>query len=88
VIDDQRFANLEAQVAASTVRDARREAEHVSLLNSYAALAAGRESERRDLEQDYKLLGKALDDRITGYRRAGGRAARSAETFLRKRNNL
>jgi hypothetical protein len=64
--DTERIAALEAELAAVKRHIERVEREHVSLLESYAALAAGRERERHLLEQDYTLLGQAIDERITG----------------------
>jgi hypothetical protein len=63
---------LEARIAALELRDERRESEHRNLLKSYAALAAEREAERRDLEQDYELFGKSIDERITELKQSIG----------------
>jgi hypothetical protein len=62
---EERFDQLEAQVAALTARDQRREREHVSLLDSCCELAASRDKLRSSLEEDYTLHAKAVDARIT-----------------------
>jgi hypothetical protein len=59
---DNRIADLEAQVAALTLRDARRESEHHNPLNIYDEVTASRESLRREVEKDYGLLGKSFDE--------------------------
>jgi hypothetical protein len=57
-------AELQANVAALTTRDARRESEHISLMKIHGELAASRDRLRREMEEDYALLGKAVDQRI------------------------
>ena len=63
--DTERLAALEAAQAALEARDARRESEHRNLLDTYNETIKSREALRRELEEDYTLLGKAFDDRIS-----------------------
>ncbi len=62
--DTQRITALEAEIGDLKRRDARREAEHVSLLATYTETTASRDKLRRDLELDCKMLGDAFDNRI------------------------
>ena len=87
--DTERIAALEAEVADLKRHLQRCEAEHISLLNSYQALAADRETQRRDMEQDYTLLGQAIDERITGLAKrigsiGGGETAEALAETLRE----
>src|SRR4051812_15407363 len=61
---EARDQRREADIAELRLRDQRREAEHRSVLDTYTAINADRETLRRELEADYMLLGKAVDARI------------------------
>jgi hypothetical protein len=75
---EERIATLENELADLRLRDARREAEHVALLESYTALAASRDDLRRDfetMEQTFSLTMQGVDERL-----AEQGVARRAET--------
>jgi hypothetical protein len=63
---DERVTQVEHELDGVKRHLERCESEHVSLLKSYAALAAGRERERRETDESMRLLADYLDDRITG----------------------
>ncbi len=79
--DAERITQLEAAQAALEARDARREAEHVSLLKTYEETTASRETLRLELETDYELLGKAIDSRIDGIVKCISRGGVDNETL-------
>ena len=80
---EQRFEQMEAQVAALELRDARREAEHVSLLRTYTEMNESREKLLRELDKDYTMLGKAFDKRIDELKaRVAGAGGLSKEELL------
>jgi hypothetical protein len=56
--------NLRNRVAELEARDAQREREHASLMKTYDEVTASRDTLRRQLEEDYTLLGVAFDKRI------------------------
>ncbi len=83
--NQDRITALEFEVAELRCLLARCEREHLSLVTSYAALAAGREELVAQLEQDYVLLGQAVDARIAELAaRLDGGVSRVATDVLRK----
>ncbi len=79
--DAERITQLEAAQAALEARDARRESEHRNLLKTYEEATASREALRLELETDYELLGKAIDNRIDGIVKCISRGGVDNETL-------